>query len=84
MQAVAYFVSAVLRGVGQVMFQNNFLIGVLFLLAMLINSLVASGAFVAHNVNQWMLLIGALPGTAASPATTILLGAERGWVSTGL
>jgi urea transporter len=64
------FVDAVLRGVGQVMFQNNTYTGVLFLVGIFVNSVVFG--------------IAALLGTIVSTATALLLGVERSLVRAGL
>ncbi|HMQ35109.1 MAG TPA: urea transporter [Chloroflexaceae bacterium] len=78
------FGDAILRGVGQVMFQNNPLTGALFLLAILVNSFVAGADLVAQGVSPFMLFGGALLGTVVSTLTAMLLGADRGLVSAGL
>lgn len=82
--ALAQFVDAVLRGVGQVMFQNNPITGGLFLLAILANSIVAGSDLASQGVNALMLFAGAIVGTAVSTATAMLLGADRGLISAGL
>lgn len=64
------FVDAVLRGCGQVMFQNNPLTGLLFFAGMFYNS--------------WELGLCALLGTIVSTGTAMLLGADRGAVGAGL
>lgn len=78
------FGDAILRGVGQVMFQNNPITGALFLLAILVNSFVAGADLVAQGVSPFMLFGGALLGTAVSTLTAMLLGADRGLVGAGL
>lgn len=83
-QMLMQFVDAVLRGVGQVMFQNNPITGALFLLAILVNSFVAGTDLAGQNVNAIMLFVGAIVGTAVSTATAMLLGTDRGLVSAGL
>ena len=67
---VPAFIDTVLRGVGQVMLQNNSYTGVLFLLGMFYNSV--------------LLGLAVLAGTAASTATAMLLGVDRGQVRAGL
>ncbi len=57
------FVDAVLRGVGQVMLQNNSYAGLLFLAGVFCNSV--------------LLGVAVLVGTAASTATALLLGLNR-------
>jgi len=59
-----------LRGVGQVMFQNNPLTGLLFLVGIFVNSLKFGGA--------------ALLGLAASTLAAYLLGADRALIRNGL
>ena len=63
-------VDALLRGVGQVMFQNNPLTGLLFLVGILVNSLELAGA--------------GLLGLAASTLAAYLLGADRTLIRNGL
>jgi urea transporter len=63
-------VDTLLRGVGQVMFQNNPLTGLLFLVGIFVNSLKFGGA--------------ALLGVAASTLVAYLLGADRGLIRNGL
>lgn len=60
----------VLRGLGQVMFQNNSYAGLLFLLGIACNSLVFAG--------------GALLGTLSSTLAAIVLGADRQTVRNGM
>ena len=67
---VPAFVDAVLRGIGQVMLQNNSYTGLLFLLGMFYNSV--------------LLALAVLVGTAASTGTALLLGVDRGQVRAGL
>lgn len=64
------FADSVLRGVGQVMFQNNRLAGALFLAGVFWNSALAGAA--------------ALLGTAVATAAALLLGAGREEVRAGL
>ena len=66
----ATFVDTVLRGIGQVMLQNNSLTGLLFLL----------GIFYNASVFGWAVLLG----TATSTATAMLLGVERAQVRAGM
>ena len=61
---------ALLRGVGQVMFQNNPLTGLLFLVGILVNSTKLAGA--------------GLLGLAASTLAAYLLGADRALIRAGL
>jgi urea transporter len=63
-------VDTLLRGIGQVMFQNNPLTGLLFLVGIFVNSLKFGGA--------------ALLGVAASTLAAYLLGADRGLIRNGL
>jgi urea transporter len=63
-------VDALLRGLGQVMFQNNPLTGLLFLAGILVNSPKLAGT--------------GLLGLVASTLTAYLLGADRGLVRNGL
>ena len=84
MQSATRFADAVLRGVGQVMFQKSPITGGLFLLAILVNSFVAADDLAAQGVNSYMLFVGAILGTAVSTATAMLLGADRGLVGAGL
>jgi urea transporter len=63
-------VDTLLRGVGQVMFQNNPLTGLLFLVGILVNSFKFCGA--------------ALLGLAASTLAAHLLGADRALIRAGL
>lgn len=64
------FTDTVLRGLGQVMFQNNSYAGLLFLVGIACNSLVFAGA--------------ALLGTIASTLAAIVLGADRQAVRNGM
>lgn len=64
------FVDSVLRGLGQVMFQENSCTGLLFLAGIAWNSLLYASA--------------ALLGTVVSTATAMLLGADRGLVRAGM
>jgi urea transporter len=63
-------VDALLRGVGQVMFQNNPLTGLLFLVGIFVNSARLGGA--------------GLLGLAASTLAAYLLGADRALIRNGL
>src|SRR3712207_6330988 len=63
-------VDALLRGVGQVMFQNNPLTGAIFLVGILVNSSELAGA--------------GLLGLAASTLAAYLLGADRALIRNGL
>ena len=63
-------VDTLLRGVGQVMFQNNPLTGLLFLVGIFVNSLKFGGA--------------ALLGLAASTLAAYLLGTDRALIRNGL
>ncbi|MGE4470695.1 MAG: urea transporter [Desulfovibrio sp.] len=64
------FGEVVLRGCGQVMFQNNPITGLLF--------------FVGMFYNSWELGLCALVGTIVSTGLAMLLGADRGAVEAGL
>ncbi|MGH8504454.1 MAG: urea transporter [Stenotrophobium sp.] len=64
------FTDTVLRGIGQVMFQNNSYTGLLFL----------SGIF----YNSTLFGAAVLVGTATSTATALLLGADRSRLRAGL
>lgn len=66
---VAGFVDAVLRGIGQVMLQNNSYAGLLFVLGIFYNSV--------------LLGVAVLVGTAASTATALLLQVDRAQVRAG-
>jgi urea transporter len=83
-QSLTEFGDWSLRGVGQVMFQNNPITGALFLVGILVNSIVASSALSELGVNPAMLVIGAVLGTLVSTGTAVLLGADRGLLSAGL
>jgi urea transporter len=63
-------VDTLLRGIGQVMFQNNPLTGLLFVVGIFVNSLKFGGV--------------ALLGVAASTLAAHLLGADRGLIRNGL
>lgn len=63
-------VNTLLRGISQVMLQDNRLAGALFL----------AGIF----YNSWLFGCGVLLGTAASTATALVLGVDRTQVRTGL
>jgi urea transporter len=69
-QSLSGFVDSVLRGIGQVMLQNNSYTGLIFL----------AGIFYNSTILGWAALLGAI----ASTATALLLGAERSRVSDGL
>lgn len=64
------FLDAVLRGVGQVMFQNNAFTGALFLAGVFYGSVVMG--------------VAAVVGTIASTVTSILLGVDRKLIADGL
>jgi len=66
---VAAFADAMLRGMGQVMLQNNSYAGLLFVLGIFYNSVLLGAAV--------------LVGTAASTATALLLQVDRGQVRAG-
>lgn len=70
LHAAPRFVDSVLRGVGQVMLQNNSYAGLLFLIGVFYNSLLFGA--------------GLLLGTVVSTATAVLLGADRALVRAGL
>ncbi len=62
---VADYITTILRGVGQVMFQNNALTGILFLLAILVNSrMPAIYALYGSLLGSLFALLLALPLTA--------------------
>lgn len=67
---VAMLADSVLRGMGQVMFQNNSYAGLLFLLGIAVNSPLFAAA--------------ALAGTVTSTLAALLLGADRQMVRAGL
>lgn len=67
---VVGFVDTLLRGTGQVMFQNNPITGLLFLIGIFYNS--------------YQFGIAALIGLLASTITAMLLGADRGLIRAGL
>ncbi|MBN9471984.1 MAG: urea transporter [Bosea sp.] len=67
---LAGFLDSVLRGVGQVMFQNNSYAGLLFLIGIAYNS--------------WLFAVAVLVGTVASTLTAIVLGADRILVRSGM
>ncbi len=69
-QLLLGFLDSILRGIGQVMLQNNSYTGLLFLLGIFYNSRLFGGAV--------------LLGTAASTATAVLLGVSRSHVRAGL
>ena len=64
------FVDAVLRGLGQVVFQNSALSGLLIILALCINSFIYAGM--------------AIFGTAIATGTAMLLRADRDAIEDGL
>lgn len=68
--ALLAFADAVLRGIGQVMLQNNSYTGLLFLL----------GVFASSALAGWAVLVGAIAGTASAA----WLGADRAEVRAGL
>lgn len=68
--AALQFADAVLRGVGQVMFQNNAFTGALFLLAIFLNST--------------RFGVAAIAGAVASTAMAYALGADRAHIRAGL
>ncbi len=68
--ALIGFVDSILRGVGQVMFQNSPITGVLLLIGIFYNS--------------WLFGIYAILGTVVSTLTGIALGAPRDMVRAGL
>lgn len=69
-QLLLGFLDAVLRGIGQVMLQNNSYTGLLFLIGIFFNSMLFG----------WAVLLG----TAASTATALLLSVDRTHVRAGL
>lgn len=69
-QLLLGFLNSVLRGIGQVMLQNNSYTGLLFLAGIFYNSILFG----------W----GVVLGTAASTLTAILLGVDRTQVRAGL
>lgn len=70
LNCAARFLDCVLRGIGQVMFQNNSYAGLLFIIGIGYNSLLFAAA--------------ALVGTAVSTITAISLGADRALVRSGM
>lgn len=64
------FLDSLLRGIGQVMFQNNSYTGLLFLIGVVCNS--------------WPFALAATLGTAASTLTAMVLGADRALVRSGM
>jgi urea transporter len=68
--SIVGFVDSLLRGVGQVMFQDNPLTGLLFLVGIFVNS--------------WQLGISAIIGVLVSTVTALLLGADRTLIRAGL
>ncbi len=69
-QSLPGFLDCVLRGIGQVMLQNNSYAGLIFLAGIFCNSILLGGAV--------------LLGTIASTATAVLLGVDRRHVGAGL
>ncbi len=67
---VVGFLDSLLRGVGQVMFQNNPLTGALFLVGIFINS--------------WLLGVAGLIGLLASTVAAVVLGVDRALIRAGL
>lgn len=65
-----FFIDAMLRGIGQVVFQNNPLSGLIILFAILVNSWIYAGICVL--------------GVAASTLTAIILKADKGIIRDGL
>ncbi|GGY34050.1 urea transporter [Rhodanobacter panaciterrae] len=70
LQQLLGFVDALLRGIGQVMLQNNSYAGLLFLFGIFYNSTLFG--------------LAVLVGTAVSTATAMLLGVDRALVRVGL
>lgn len=68
--AILEFPDSVLRGIGQVMLQNNSWTGLLFLIGIFCNSTLFG--------------LGALAGAAVSTATAMVLGADRSRVRAGM
>ncbi|MCX6771725.1 MAG: urea transporter [Candidatus Micrarchaeota archaeon] len=64
------FPETLLRGMGQIMLQDNALTGALFLLGILINS--------------WIMFVGALFGVAAGTLAAVLLGYKKKGIECGL
>ena len=69
-QPLPVFLDTVLRGIGQVMLQNNSYAGLLFLIGIFCNSVLFG--------------VAVLVGAAASTATAVLLGVTRSLVRAGL
>lgn len=69
-QRLWHFLDAVLRGIGQVMLQNNSYTGALFLIGIFYNSMLFG--------------VAVLLGTSASTAAAMLLGVDRAHVRSGL
>jgi len=67
---VLSFLDSILRGIGQVMLQNNSFAGLIFLIGIFFNSILFG----------WAVVLG----TAASTATALLLGVNRSHVRAGL
>lgn len=64
------FLDSLLRGIGQVMFQNNSYTGLLFLIGI--------------GCNSWLFALAVVLGTAASTLTAMALGADRILVRSGM
>lgn len=64
------FVDCLMRGIGQVMFQNNSYAGLLFFIGIAMNSL--------------LFAIAAMAGSAAGTLTAMLMGADRGQIRSGM
>lgn len=69
------FLTASLRGAGQVFFQANCATGLVFLAAI---------AWASHENGNWNIALGALVGLAVSTATAYLLDSTRASVNQGL
>lgn len=69
-QSLPGFLDSVLRGIGQVMLQNNSYAGLIFL----------AGIFYNSTLLGWAVLLG----TMASTATAVLLGVDRSRIRAGL
>ncbi|MBS0612604.1 MAG: urea transporter, partial [Proteobacteria bacterium] len=69
-QRLLGFVDSVLRGIGQVMLQDNSYTGLLFVIGIFFNSILFG----------WAVLLG----TTASTATAMLLGVDRSHLRAGL
>ncbi len=64
------FLDSILRGTGQVMFQNNSYTGLLFLIGIAYNS--------------WLFALAVTLGTAVSTLTAMAMGADRILVRSGM